>query len=82
MGDKRTLRGVTMGAGYFSGIQIEAWPRVKEAEIVAVCDIDEAKARDFAARCGIPRAYSDPEEALHAEKPDFVDIVEVSRKRS
>ncbi len=75
MNGERTLRGVTIGAGYFSGIQMEAWPRVKGAEIVAVCDIDEAKARDFAERFGIPKAYSDPEEALDAGKPDFVDIV-------
>lgn len=75
MSDRRTLRGVTIGAGYFSGIQMEAWPRVRGAEIVAVCDVDEAKAREFAARFGIPRTYSEPEETLDAQKPDFVDIV-------
>jgi len=74
MGDQDTLRGVTIGAGYFGGIQMEAWPRVKGAEIVAVCDIDEARARDFAESFGVPAVYSDPARALDGEKPDFVDI--------
>jgi predicted dehydrogenase len=74
MGDQDTLRGVMIGAGYFGGVQMEAWPRVKGAEIVAVCDIDEAKLGDFAARFGVPAVYTDPAQALGNEKPDFVDI--------
>ena len=74
MGDQHTLRGVTIGAGYFGGIQMEAWARVKGAEIVAVCDIDHAKARDFAARFGIPALFTEAARALDDEKPDFVDI--------
>lgn len=73
----KTLRGVGLGAGYFSRFHCEAWRRVPGVELVALVDRDVAKARDAAARHGIPRAaaWSDFAAVLDAEKPDFVDIV-------
>lgn len=73
----KKLRGVCLGAGYFSRFQYEAWARIPEVEIVALANRDVAKARDAAARHGIPRAYawSDLAAMLDAEKPDFVDII-------
>jgi predicted dehydrogenase len=44
MSHKR-LRGVSVGAGYFSRFQHEAWSRIPEVEIVAICDQVEEKAR-------------------------------------
>lgn len=73
----KTLRGVCLGAGYFSRFQYEAWRRLPGVEIVAVANRDLVKARAAAARHGIPRAYAWSELAamLDAEKPDFVDII-------
>jgi predicted dehydrogenase len=62
-------KGALIGCGFFGQIQVEAWRRMEEAEIVAACDLDEAKAAASA-----PRAYTSPEEMLDRERPDFVDI--------
>ncbi len=69
------LKGVMIGAGYFAGIQAEAWRRVEGARIVAVADVAPERAEEFSERYGIPRAYRDMTEMLEREKPDFVDIV-------
>lgn len=73
----KKLRGISVGAGYFSHFQHEAWARLPEVEIVALANRDLAKARAAAARHGIPRAYAwdDLAAMLDAEKPDFIDII-------
>ena len=67
------LTGVTVGCGFFSRIQMEAWQRVDHARIAAACDIDRDKAESFAADFGL-RPYSDAATMIEAERPDFVDI--------
>ncbi len=73
----KKLRGVCLGAGYFSRFQYEAWQRIPEVEIVALANRNVDKAREAAALHGIPRAYgwSDLATMLDTEKPDFVDII-------
>lgn len=73
-GDGR-LRGVCLGAGYFSHFQYEAWNRIPEVGITALYNRTEAKAREAAERHGIPRVYTDWRTMLDAETPDFVDII-------
>lgn len=73
--DRRILRGVGVGAGYFSQFQYDAWERIPQVEIVAVADIDGAKALRAAERFGIPRTYTDFGEMLDRERPDFVDVI-------
>ena len=47
----------------------------KFADIVAVCDVDERHAREFAEKMGgKPKTYFDYREALAKEKPDIVTI--------
>ncbi len=67
------LRGVTIGCGFFSRIQMQAWKRVKGAEMVAACDLDAEKAKAFAADFDIA-AYADLDRMIAECKPDFVDI--------
>jgi D-apiose dehydrogenase len=71
------LRGVCLGAGYFSRFQYEAWQRIPEVRITALANRDIARGREAAARHGIPRAYAWSEVAamLDAEKPHFIDII-------
>jgi predicted dehydrogenase len=71
------LRGVGVGAGYFSHYQYEAWSRIPEVSITALCNLDEEQGREVAQRYGIPSAYgwNDFEVMLERERPDFVDIV-------
>jgi D-apiose dehydrogenase len=69
------LKGVMVGAGYFAAFQAEAWRRIAGVEIAAVADAVPGRAEEFAARWGIARSYSDVEEMLERERPDFADIV-------
>jgi predicted dehydrogenase len=71
----KALRGVAMGAGYFSQFQYEAWARIPEVEIVAVYNRTEEKARAMMAQYGVPRYYADWREMIDRERPDFVDII-------
>jgi predicted dehydrogenase len=73
----KKLRGVCIGAGYFSRFQYEAWQRLPEVEIVALANRSVEKARANATLYGIPRAYgwSDLAAMLDTEQPDFVDII-------
>ncbi len=69
------LRGVAIGAGYFSGFQYEAWNRIPEVEVVAISNRTESKARQKMAEFSIPRFYADWREMIDCERPDFVDII-------
>ena len=71
---KGELKGVMIGAGYFAGFQAEAWSRIAGARIEAVCDTVPGRAREFASRWKIPRAYEDSDTMLKVERPGFVDI--------
>jgi predicted dehydrogenase len=72
-----TLKGVCVGAGYFSRFQYEAWTRLPEVTIVANCNRSVEKAEAYAAEFGIPRSYGIDqfEEMLVTEQPDFVDLI-------
>ncbi|MDQ8180631.1 Gfo/Idh/MocA family oxidoreductase [Pelagicoccus sp. SDUM812005] len=77
MNSASPLRGVCLGAGYFSQFQYEAWTRIPEVEIVACCNRTQDKAQKVADQYGIPKAYGwdELEKMFDTEKPDFVDII-------
>jgi predicted dehydrogenase len=71
----RRLRGVGLGAGYFAPFQYEAWTRIPEVDITAICDRDASRATPLLAGYRIPRYYDDWRAMIDAEAPDFVDII-------
>ena len=71
----KKLRGAGIGAGYFSPFQYEAWQRISEVEITAICNRNYEKARPYMENYNIPRHYTDYREMIDTEKPDFVDII-------
>jgi predicted dehydrogenase len=71
----RRLRGLCIGAGYFSRFHVEAWRRIAGVEIVAVCDRDAAKAAAVAREFGVAGVATDPERAMDEWSPDFVDVI-------
>lgn len=71
----KPLKGVAVGAGYFSQFHYEAWTRLPTATLTALCDIDPIKAEQTAKYYGIPRFYTKVEAMLDAEQPDFIDII-------
>jgi predicted dehydrogenase len=73
MNSKMPYRGVIIGAGHFSDVQMEAWQSVSGAEIVGVYDIDADKAGELADKYGI-RSFQYFHEMIEEMKPDFIDI--------
>ena len=52
------MKGVCVGAGYFSRFQYEAWQRIPEVEIVANCNRNLERAQEYATEFGIPKSYA------------------------
>ena len=73
-GGPHRLRGTLIGCGFFAENHLNAWRSIADVELVAVCDLDAAKAAAAAARFDVPRHYWDAAEMLRQERPDFVDI--------
>ncbi|MBL8175942.1 MAG: Gfo/Idh/MocA family oxidoreductase [Bryobacterales bacterium] len=63
------LRGAIAGCGFFGNIQIEAWRRMPDVDLIAACDPALERAQAAAAR-----AYTDAAAMLDRERPDFLDI--------
>ena len=69
------LKGVCIGTGYFSHFQFEAWKRIEQVEILAVCGTSVEKAQKICDTYGFKNAYADLNEMLLVEQPDFIDII-------
>lgn len=65
-----------IGCGFFSRNHLNSWRDLaaEGAELVAVCDVDAAKANTMAGEFGVA-AYTDAAAMFAAEKLDLVDIV-------
>lgn len=72
---KTKLKGVAIGAGYFSKFQYEAWTRIPEVEITALCNSNIERAKSIMEPYGVKNHYTDYKEMIIKEKPDFVDII-------
>ncbi len=71
----KKLKGVAIGAGYFSKYQYEAWTRIPEVEITALCNSNFERAQSIMVPYGVKNHYTDYKEMILTEKPDFVDII-------
>ncbi len=69
------LRFAMLGAGFWSQYQLAGWQELDGVTCVAICDPVREKAETRAAAFQIPAVYTDPEQLLHQEKLDFIDIV-------
>lgn len=74
----KPLRGALIGCGFFANNHLHAWKSIDGVELVAVCDVDPARARAAAAGFGVAGVYADAAAMLATEKPDFVDIATTS----
>jgi D-apiose dehydrogenase len=70
----RRLRVGLIGCGFISARHGPAWLASADAELVAVCDQDVAKAQARAAEWGIGAVYADAATMLERERLDAVDI--------
>jgi D-apiose dehydrogenase len=69
------LHGVMIGAGQFATYHIDAWSRLPDVRITAVCDRDPNNADDLAQRYGVSARFTDWREMIDSQRPDFVDII-------
>lgn len=69
------LRVATTGAGYFSRFQYQAWARMPDVEVVAICNRTPEHAREIAEAHGIPNIYRDLDEMLDETRPDVLDVI-------
>jgi len=75
MSNKEQLKGVGIGAGYFSHYQYESWNRMQNVTISALYNRTRAKAEEIMQTYDIAHYYDDYRRMLDVEKPDFVDII-------
>jgi len=69
------LRGALIGCGYVSRFHLEAWPRVPDASLVALCDLDPERLAQAALMVPAARVYTDAAELFEREQAlDFVEI--------
>ena len=72
---KKTYRVVLVGTGGIGVAHVRAVAALPgRLQLVAACDIDATRAREFCASNGIPTAYTDYAAMLKAERPDLVLI--------
>ena len=75
MTEKKKLKGIVVGAGYFSQFHFDAWNQIVDVELSAVCDLNVHIAEKQASEHGIPKSYTNYIEMLDQKQPDFVDII-------
>lgn len=70
------VRVALVGCGFFARNHLHSWQdlRAEGVELVAVCDIDPAKAEAAAREFGVPHWYTDLAGMLAAERIDLLDI--------
>ncbi len=70
---RRRVAGI--GAGHYGRFHIEGWCSLPQAEVVAWCDPDAARAAAIAREFANPRTFADAAAMLDDVRPDLVDIV-------
>ncbi len=68
------LRVAGIGAGFFSRFHHEAWQRLPQAELVAICDRDQAKAAAAAQDFGAAQVFTEADALLAKQPLDILDI--------
>ena len=72
---KENARIGIVGAGAISQLaHLPVLSRMRGAELVAICDNDQAKARDLADRFAIPDVFNDIEDLLELDELDAVIV--------
>jgi len=75
MNATKALKGVSIGAGYFSQYHLDAWNRIPEVRLTALCDLDPDLAAKRKHEFSIHASYTNYREMIDQEIPDFVDII-------
>ncbi|HOJ09302.1 MAG TPA: Gfo/Idh/MocA family oxidoreductase [Clostridiales bacterium] len=71
----KKLRVGIIGTGKLAGLHVKAYCSNPDVEVVAVCDINGERAKQFAAELGINTVYSDYRDMVASDQLDAVSIV-------
>jgi len=70
----REINVAIVGCGYVANGHLEAWRKVRQAQVIAVSDLNENLAKSTAEAWNVPRYYSTLSNLLAKCKVDLVDI--------
>jgi len=70
----REINVALVGCGFVANGHLKAWRKVREARVVAVCDLNETMAKSTAERWRIPRHYTSFSELMDQKNINLVDI--------
>ncbi len=69
------LRVVCIGAGYFAKFHVEAWKRIPDVTLIAICDQDKSKAEQLANQFEVDEVYTSIDEVYEKVSFDILDII-------
>lgn len=69
------LKVAVAGAGFFAEYHLDAWRRLPDVELVAICDLDWQRAETLAKRHDAKSIFNDLKTMLSAAQPDLLDVV-------
>ena len=64
-----------LGTGNIADLNVAGYLKHPDCDVLAVCDVDGALAKEAASRWGVGRAYSDMDELLADDEIDAVEIL-------
>jgi len=70
----REINVALVGCGFVANGHLKAWRKVREARVVAVCDLNETMAKSTAERWRIPHHYTSFSELVDQKNINLVDI--------
>jgi len=74
MSEMREIKVAIVGCGYVANDHLKSWRKVREAQVVAVLDLNENLAKSIAQAWKVPRYYTTLSDLLAHCKVDLVDI--------
>ena len=69
------LQGALIGCGFVSRYHLEAWSKIPEARLVALCDVNPDRLEEAGAKVDNARLYTDA--ATMFENEEMLDFVEI-----
>jgi predicted dehydrogenase len=74
MAERKEVRAGIVGLGLVASAHVKGYESHPRAEVAAVCDLDIARAKAFAAEHGIKRVYATFEEMLRDRELNAIDV--------
>lgn len=71
---KDKLRVGVIGSGFAGNSHIEGYKNVEDAELIAVCDVSEERAKEVAEKYAIPNVFADYEKMVKMDELDAVSV--------